>query len=174
MKSLSKFTAHPVISVLTVLFIAWIVGNIFAPKALSGFYLTVWGYLFLDISVPLVVMILLAILLLALIFIVASIYASYQKKPAWFEYTSDIFLNVRWSWQYFSDGQLNSGTLSAYCTKDETPLIAERVPYNYKNRLVCETCGLASDEFGEGGSELLAKIKRMIVREIRTKYPDNK
>jgi hypothetical protein len=33
---------------------------------------------------------------------------------------------------------------------------------------------LASDQFGEGGEELLAKIKRMIVREIRTKYPDIK
>jgi hypothetical protein len=46
MKSLSKITAHPVISGLTVLFIAWIAGNIFAAKALSGFYLTVRQYFF--------------------------------------------------------------------------------------------------------------------------------
>jgi len=174
MKYLLKITEHPVISTLLTSLILWLVGTFWIPEKLNYIYSLTKSLLFFKVAVPLIVLILLGIVLTGAVILVTFFYISRLRDPEWLEYTSDVFMNIRWNWRYYSDGQLNTDSLRAYCPKDETPLVAERVSHNYKNRLVCETCGFASDEFGEGRDELLSKISRQIEREVRTKYQGKK
>ena len=127
-----------------------------------------WRWVVRPVPVPLIVLVAMAGGLLVVV--VGSLLRRLEPPPAaWLDYRADTFLGIDWRWDYFSDGQLKSRSLSAFCPRCETRLRAEVQGYmQMTTSFICDECHFRQDVPGSG-DEVIDRICRLLEREANQK-----
>jgi hypothetical protein len=166
----SKIT-YPVIAGLILIFFGWLFNLL---KPFFKFILSLFNsiYLFLKISIPIWILLIILAAAIIILFIYRVIKETLSEFPiSWKEYTSDNFFGIKFRWGYNNiDNSID--WICCYCPSDDTELIINRDRYNLVFK--CETCGKEYEpiEVYNGKyiyfSNFIDRVKRQIIRKIDT------
>lgn len=170
---LKDFFKHPIVAGTTTAFITLAITtpivaftrSISFSKSLN----VIWDWFLsaLTFGIPLWVVLLAIVILLTARRIIRSIP---ESKPEFLSYTNDVIEGIKWEWSfYISEGKydFDGNTPIPVCNNCDGYLVLNNSGYHIL-KLRCEHCSYEKQLSESDGTEYHNKIKREIMRRIRT------
>lgn len=94
----------------------------------------------------------------------------FTHKRCWTDYKSDVIFDIKWSWEYDSEGHIFN--LTPFCKECcfEIVINENQNEYTreYTTRYICESCGYIAGPFSESSHKIKTTVEKTIYHRIRT------